>query len=145
MKKLILLFLLFCSPAYAVVDNQCHVIDSTSKAVACNIYYESRSEPITGQIAVGWVVVNRIKSPLFPKTPSAVVKQKGQFRWYQPGRLYVAKEREAWGLAVNLAHAIVAGQVKDPTGGALFFDQNCPNKNDLYTKFIGRHCFRDHY
>lgn len=126
-------------------DDRCHVINSTTKAIACNIYYESRSEPLLGKIAVGWVVMNRLKSDKFPDSPRQVTAQPGQFRWYRKGQVYKPVEREQWKHALFIAREIIAGRVRDPTKGALFFDQQCPSRSTLYKVVIGKHCFRSKY
>ena len=43
------------------------------------IYGEARGEPYTGQVAVGAVILNRVKSSKFPNTISGVVYQSGAF------------------------------------------------------------------
>ena len=43
------------------------------------IYGEARGEPYTGQVAVGAVVMNRVKSSSFPNTISGVIYQSGAF------------------------------------------------------------------
>ncbi len=49
------------------------------------VYHEARGEPVHGQQAVAKVILNRLKSPAFPNTLCAVVKQKGQFPWFESG------------------------------------------------------------
>ncbi|MEG0756706.1 MAG: cell wall hydrolase, partial [Oscillospiraceae bacterium] len=43
------------------------------------IYHESGNQPLTGQIAVGNVLLNRVNSPIFPNTVKGVVFQPNQF------------------------------------------------------------------
>lgn len=45
------------------------------KCLALNMYYEARGEPFLGQIAVSRVVMNRVKSSLFPNDPCKVIYQ----------------------------------------------------------------------
>ena len=45
------------------------------KCMAENIYFEARHEPMAGKVAVGQVVLNRIKDERFPETICKVVKQ----------------------------------------------------------------------
>lgn len=47
--------------------------------LAKTIYAESRGEPYTGQVAVGAVILNRVKSSQFPNTVAGVVYQKHAF------------------------------------------------------------------
>ena len=43
--------------------------------IAMAIYFEARSEPLEGQVAVANTIMNRVHSPYFPDTPCEVVKQ----------------------------------------------------------------------
>ncbi len=54
--------------------------DNDLKIMANAVYGESRGEPFEGQVAVAAVILNRVKSPSFPNTPSGVI--------FQPGGLY---------------------------------------------------------
>lgn len=47
------------------------------KILANAVYGESRGEPFEGQVAVAAVILNRVKSPSFPNTPSGVVFSRG--------------------------------------------------------------------
>lgn len=51
------------------------------------IYFESRGEPLSGQLAVGQVIVNRAADPAFPGNYCGVVKQRGQFSFVKSGRI----------------------------------------------------------
>lgn len=58
--------------------------DGIEKQELCltkNIYYEARSEPFLGQIAVGLVTLNRVVNDRFPDTVCGVVWQNSQFSW----------------------------------------------------------------
>lgn len=126
-------------------DNNCQKIKSLDKAVACVIYYESRGEPFIGKVSTGWVVVNRLNSEDFPKTPSAVVKQKGAFTWYNPKKSHVASHDPSWKDSLAIAHAIVNGDLADPTDGALFFEKCRKTPPSWYRNLYGDHCFREVY
>ena len=61
--------------------------------LAQNIYFEARSEPVAGMLAVGHVVLNRVASDRFPDTVCKVIRQGGerrrhrcQFSWWCDGR-----------------------------------------------------------
>ncbi len=51
---------------------------------------ESRGEPLTGQMAVGNIILNRMRSPLFPNTIWGVIFEKGQFSPVKNGSVYNA-------------------------------------------------------
>ncbi len=76
---------------------------------------EAGGEPFLGQVGVAAVVLNRLRSPGFPSSLSAIVWQPGQFKAVADDRLPArpsASAREA---------ARLAALGVDPTGGALFF------------------------
>ena len=103
---------------------------------------EARGEPYLGQVAVGAVIMNRVKSAEFPNTIAGVVYQKGQFSSVTDGQINKAYEDEQ---TVKKA-AREAYNGSDPTNGALFFYNAKTTKSKwLYTrptlKVIGRHTF----
>ena len=51
------------------------------------IYGEARGEPYTGQVAVGAVVLNRVKSSSFPNTVAGVIYQNGAFDVVKDGQI----------------------------------------------------------
>lgn len=59
------------------------------------IYGEARGEPYTGQVAVGAVVMNRIKSSSFPNTLSGVVYQSGAFDAVKDGQVNLTPDSTA--------------------------------------------------
>src|SRR5690606_30273969 len=84
------------------------------------IWSEGRGEPLEGQIAIGAVIMNRVKSPLFPNTVKEVLFEKSygyyQFTPAQTGIIHVATPN-----AQNKEAALRAINGEDPTNGALFF------------------------
>jgi spore germination cell wall hydrolase CwlJ-like protein len=104
-------------------------IDLSEEAtcLAQNIYFEARSEPSDGKLAVGHVVLNRVASKRFPDTICKVVRQGGerrdrcQFSWWCDGRSDRPHNKGAWNTARLMARLIYNGQTVDPTGGALWY------------------------
>lgn len=78
---------------------------------------EARGEPYLGQVAVGAVIMNRVKSAEFPNTISGVVYQKGQFSSVTDGQINAAYENEA---QIRKA-AQEAYNGSDPTGRSSLF------------------------
>ena len=78
---------------------------------------EARGEPYEGQVAVGAVILNRVKSPEFPNTIVGVIYQKGQFSCVTDGQFDEPMEE---GTTVYKA-AQDAMNGSDPTNGALYF------------------------
>ncbi len=76
---------------------------------------EAADEPLLGKIAVGAVIMNRVKSASFPHTLSGVIFQGGAFESVQNGQANRPVSQE------SLQAAQMAMSGYDPTGGALFF------------------------
>ena len=60
--------------------------DDTMYLLARVISAEARGEPYIGQVAVGAVVLNRVKHPSFPNTVSGVIYQSGAFSCLNDGQ-----------------------------------------------------------
>ena len=83
--------------------------------LARTIYAEGRGEPYTGQVAIGAVIMNRIRSPKFPNTVSGVVYQKHAFTAVSDGQINLTPNDTA----MKAARDAMNGW--DPTGGALYY------------------------
>lgn len=97
-------------------------LSSELNCLAGAIYFESKSEPLEGQLAVGRVVVARSKSGRYPGSYCGVVYQPSQFSFVRgnsmPG---INKGSQDWREAVALARIADAGSWKSPVEGALSF------------------------
>ncbi len=78
---------------------------------------EARGEPYEGQVAVGAVIMNRVRSSEFPNTIAGVIYQKGQFTAVTDGQF--DKKIEENSTVYKAAREALNGS--DPTGGALYF------------------------
>lgn len=78
---------------------------------------EARGESYQGQVAVGAVVLNRVKSSQFPNTIPAVIYQKGQFSCVTDGQFDKAISKDS--TVYKAAKEALSGV--DPTNGALYF------------------------
>ena len=76
---------------------------------------EARGEPYTGQVAVGAVVLNRVKSPAFPSSISGVIYQSGAFSCLQDGQFWKSVADSAYRAARDALNG------SDPSGGALYY------------------------
>lgn len=76
---------------------------------------EARGESYTGQVAVGAVILNRVKHPSFPNTVSGVIYQKGAFDCVTDSNWRV----EPSSTAKKAAQAAINGW--DPSGGAIYY------------------------
>ena len=76
---------------------------------------EGRGEPYLGQVAIGAVVMNRVRSASFPNTVAGVIYQKGAFDAVADGQFYSAAT------ASSMRAALEAYNGADPTGGCLYY------------------------
>ncbi len=83
--------------------------------LAKTIYAEGRGEPYTGQVAIGAVVLNRVRSNEFPNTVSGVVYQRHAFTAVADGQINLTPNDTA----MKAARDAINGW--DPTGGALYY------------------------
>ncbi len=101
---------------------------------------EARGEPYTGQVAVGAVILNRVKSPSFPDTLSGVVYQPGAFTCMTDGQINQAVTDSAKKAARDAANGW------DASGGALYYYNPKKTSNKWMRslpviKVIGSHYF----
>lgn len=78
---------------------------------------EARGEPYEGQVAVGAVILNRVKSPSFPNSISGVIYQPGAFTAVSDGQINVAIDPKS--TVVKAAQDAINGW--DPTYGCLYY------------------------
>ena len=103
---------------------------------------EARGEPYEGQVAVGAVILNRVKSSQFPNTIAGVIYQSGAFTAVADGQINVPIEE---GSSVYKA-ARDAMNGWDPTGGCIYYfnPDTATNKwiwSRPQVKTIGKHIF----
>lgn len=120
--RLLMILLLLLAPAADAAQPD----RKTVHCLALNLYWEARSEGRAGMIAVGWVVLNRVKHAKFPNTVCAVIYQGGEtppcaWSWWCDGKSDQPKNAEAWRLAQQMARRMLRHPPPDPTQGALWF------------------------
>ena len=76
---------------------------------------EARGEPYSGQVAVGAVVLNRVRHPSFPNTVSGVVYQAGAFSCVNDGQINLTPVASAYRAAKDAINGV------DPSGGAIYY------------------------
>lgn len=76
---------------------------------------EARGEPYNGQVAVGAVVLNRMKHPSFPNTMSGVIYQSGAFTCISDGQFNQPVADSAYRAARDALNGV------DPSGGAIYY------------------------
>jgi len=115
------------------------------ECLAVGIYFESKSEPLAGQLAVGQVIANRAHSNgRFPSTYCGVLFQRGQFSFVHGKSLpSVPRASHQWQTAVAIAK-IVDQDLKDSAAeNALFFHAKrvSPGWRLKRVASIGNHVF----
>lgn len=101
---------------------------------------EARGESYEGQVAVGAVVLNRVKHSSFPNTIAGVIYQRGAFTAVDDGQINKAIESSCF----NAARDALNGW--DPTGGAIYYYNPVTATNSWIRtrpiiKTIGKHVF----
>jgi spore germination cell wall hydrolase CwlJ-like protein len=122
--------------------------DTGSRELEClavGIFFESKSEPLAGQLAVGQVIANRANSRgRFPGTYCGVLTQRGQFSFVRGGRWpAVARNSIQWKNAVAVARIIDADLHDSSVGNALFFHARRVSPGWRLTRVgtVGNHVF----
>lgn len=129
--------------------------DNLSKEQRClaeAVYFEARSEPEEGQAAVAQVVLNRVKSGLYPSTICGVVYQNRhrhlacQFTFACEGKALRVTDKVSWERAKRVASAVLEGKTYlAEVGGATHYHANYVRpywaKRLRKMDVIGRHIF----
>jgi spore germination cell wall hydrolase CwlJ-like protein len=113
------------------------------------IYFEARGESLEGQIGVAEVILNRVDSPLYPRTVCGVIKQRGsggcQFSYVCDGRADRMREKAAADVAGRIARAMLDGAPRVLTEGATSFHTRSVrpswSRRYIQTASIGAHLF----
>lgn len=105
------------------------------------IQAECGNQPLEGRMAVGNVVLNRVKNPAFPNTVKGVLSQKNQFTTWKNGAL---AKRTPNATSVIAAKLVMDGGEVESTKGATFFDSKSNSwaaRNKTCVAVIGNHKF----
>jgi N-acetylmuramoyl-L-alanine amidase len=115
------------------------------QCLATGIYFESKSEPLAGQLAVGKVIANRAASGgRFPPSYCGVLFQRGQFSFIHGRTLpTVSHASRQWQTAVAVARIVDGGLHDSAVGNALFFHARyvSPGWHLKRVAAIGNHIF----
>ncbi len=125
--------------------------DSHWQCLAIAIYFESRGEPLAGQIGVAEVVLNRVDSRSFPNSICAVTVQGAgsgrgcQFSYVCDGRADVMTSAVPRDRAEKLARMLIDGRPRTVTDGATNFHATYVrpdwSRGFARTASIGNHVF----
>ncbi len=130
------------------IENQNSSIAASSQGtsdiqlMARAINGEARGEPYEGQVAVGAVILNRVKSSQFPNTVAGVIYQSGAFTAVSDGQINqpIAKDSTVYKAAQDAKNGW------DPTGGCIYYFNPATATNKWIwsrplVKTIGKHRF----
>ena len=99
--------------------------DQMSRELMClaqAVYFESRGEPLDGQLAVARVVINRAESNTFPDDYCSVVTQRSQFSFVRGGHIPTPPQgSSAWRSAQAIARIAHRDLWESEAGDALYF------------------------
>lgn len=129
------------------------------------IYFEARNQTVNGKIAVGSVILNRVKNSNFPDTICGVVHQgpldgspitlhRCQFSYYCDGKSDKPPtdnilEIAAWDMAHFVSEALLLGMVDRNAGGGTHYhaDYVTPFWSEVYTQVavVDKHLFYKNY
>ena len=121
-------------------------LSGDSECLAQAVYFESRGEPLAGQLAVARVVINRAESGSFPDSYCGVVRQRAQFSFVRGGRIPEPnRQSAAWQRAKAIAHIAESGMWESDAHDALYFHATRVRPSWANTKVaratIDRHVF----
>lgn len=130
------------SPSNNTISSSNHLgyTENDLKFMANAVYGEARGEPYEGKVAVAAVILNRVKSPLFGKTPYDVIFQPGAFTAVDDGQIWLTPDKEAKRAVQDAING------SDPSGGCIYyFNPDTATSEWIWTrpqvKTIGHHIF----
>jgi spore germination cell wall hydrolase CwlJ-like protein len=129
-------------------------VPKSGKQMSClaeALYFEARGEPITGQLAVGEVILNRVEDSRYPSSICKVINQGTgrrfacQFTYTCVGKFETVHERKAYEMALKLAKILITTHDRKLTKGSTHYHSNYVNpkwskKFERVAKY-GRHIF----
>ncbi|MDF2384479.1 cell wall hydrolase [Nostoc ellipsosporum NOK] len=118
-------------------------LDSELNCLAVSVYYEAKSEPLAGQLAVADVILNRTESGRFPRSVCGVVTQRGQFSFVRGGKLPTPPANGQWRKALAVAQVAMKDQWDSPVPEALYFHARYvkPSWKRARVGSVGNHVF----
>ena len=118
--------------------------DEETECLARAVYWESKGEPLAGQLAVAEVVINRTQSGRFRPTICGVVRQPSQFSFVRRGHIPQPPSRSRdWRTAVAIAQIATQQLADGAAPRALFFHARRVNPGWRLTRVatVGNHVF----
>ena len=120
------------------------VADQETDCLARAVYWESKGEPLAGQLAVADVIINRSESGRFASTLCGVVRQRSQFSFVHGGYIPPAPQGSPqWRTAVAIARIARDNLAEGAAPQALFFHARRVHPGWRLTRVaaVGNHVF----
>jgi len=105
--------------AYLAINPGAQLPRKDINCLARAVYHEARGEPSIGQSAVAHVILNREASSAYPNDICEVIYQPYQFTNLYPHTR--VPDGKSWSRAVEISTMVYAGDILDPTYGALYY------------------------
>lgn len=134
----------YATLAAAVAAQPLAVDDEELNCLASGVYYESKGEPLEGQLAVAEVILNRASSGRFARTVCGVLKQRGQFSFVRGGMIpQPPAGSKAWKTALAVAKVARADAWDSTVSNALYFHATrvSPGWRRARVGSVGNHIF----
>ena len=129
----------------ALVDrnSSANTANEDDRCLATSVYFESKGEPLDGQLAVAQTILNRAASGRFADSVCGVVRQPGQFSFLRGGDVPSVPHGDAWSRAVAIARIARAGLWKQIAPAALYFHARrvAPGWSRVRIASVGNHIF----
>lgn len=128
-----------------------YISEESFRCLAQAVYFEARSEPFEGQVAVAYVILNRVKDRRYPDNICAVVFQnesrrhRCQFSFACDGLSDNPYEMTAWNVARRVAGGTLKNASSDVTARSTHYHANYVNP--VWAKYlqptiqVGNHIF----
>lgn len=118
--------------------------DRDAECLAGAVYFESKGEPLDGQLAVAKTIINRARSGRFPASICGVVLQPGQFSFVRGGGFPpIQRGSRFWKNAVAVSNIALNDLWDSSVDNALFFHARRVNPGWRLRKIaaVGNHVF----
>jgi N-acetylmuramoyl-L-alanine amidase len=118
-------------------------LDADARCLAKAVYWEAKGEPLSGQLAVAQVILNRVESRRFGGDICAVVTAPRQFSFVRAGRIPDAPHGAQWATAKAVTLLALDGTWHEVVGEATHFHATRVNPRWRLTRVatIGNHIF----
>lgn len=118
-------------------------LDAQTRCLATSVYYESKGEPLAGQLAVAQVVLNRVENGRFGKDICAVVTAPRQFGFVRNGSFATPARNDQWQTAKAIALIAVSNSWPEVVPDATHFHATSVNPGWRLQRVatVGRHVF----